>query len=255
MVLGCSFVPNAIPRFCGLSRRWRRSTVCPQPGFWKQVEAGKIPLPWGQSLESHPALDDAFIKEVAALPPEQQIVRVVAKLKELNPGYDGKEEHKIENGKVTELSFSARAVKDISPVRALTTLDKLSCRDPWPPAPTPASLADLSPLRGLRLTKVDCFHTDVSDLSPLAGMPLTQLNCAECPVSALTPLRGMPLQNLSCYGTKVSDLSLLAGAPLQRLHFNGTSVSDLSPLRGMPLAVLECSGTKVQDLSPLKDAR
>ena len=65
------------------------------------------------------AIDNVFVKEVAALPAEAQIARVVAKLKELNPGYDGKEEHKIENGRVTGLAFSARALKDISPVAAL----------------------------------------------------------------------------------------------------------------------------------------
>ena len=39
------------------------------------------------------AVDDAFIKEVAALPAEQQVQRVIAKLKELNPGYDGNEKN------------------------------------------------------------------------------------------------------------------------------------------------------------------
>jgi len=110
MILGCRFVPERDTEILRSIKTLEKINSLPVAEFWKQVEAGKIPLPWGQSLESHPALDDAFIKEVAALPAEQQVARVVARLKELNPGYDGQEEHKIENGKVTELSFSARAV-------------------------------------------------------------------------------------------------------------------------------------------------
>ena len=35
-----------------------------------------------------------------------------------------------------------------------------------------ASLSDLSPLQGMRLTYMSCFGNLVSDLSPLEGMPL-----------------------------------------------------------------------------------
>jgi len=41
---------------------------------------------------------EVFVKEVAALPAEEQVKRVVAELKRFNPGYDGKETHKIEGG-------------------------------------------------------------------------------------------------------------------------------------------------------------
>ena len=73
------------------------------------------------------------------------------------------------------MAFSARAVKDISPVRALPALETLTCYDERG-IPNPAPLADLSPLRGLRLTNLICDYTEVSDLSPLAGMPLTDLS-------------------------------------------------------------------------------
>ena len=65
-------------------------------------------------------VDDAWLKQVAALPAEKQVEAVAAKLKELNPGFDGKVTHKIEGGVVTELSFVTDKVTDISPVRALT---------------------------------------------------------------------------------------------------------------------------------------
>ena len=38
-------------------------------------------------------------------------------------------------------------------------------------------VADLSPLKGMALTHLDCDGTKVADLSPLKGMPLTVLQC------------------------------------------------------------------------------
>ena len=67
-------------------------------------------------------VDDAWLKQVAAMPAEKQVEAVAAKLKELNPGFDGKVTHKIEDGVVTELEFLTDNVTDISPVRALTGL-------------------------------------------------------------------------------------------------------------------------------------
>jgi serine/threonine-protein kinase len=201
------------------------------------------------------AIDPAFLKEVAALPAEEQVARVVAKLKELNPGYDGKETHTIFTEQVTRLGFSVCAVKDISPVRALQSLELLTCSDERARVahPSPLSpLADLSPLRGLRLTKLTCNHTEVSDLSPLVGMPLTFLQCNDCPVADLTPLRGMPLEGLRCSQTKVSDLSPLVGMPLKDLECNGCPIVNLTPLHGMSLYILLCHRTSVNDLSPLK---
>ena len=83
---------------------------------------------------------------------------------------------------MTELTFSSLRVNDISPVRALASLERLTC---WAArvdhAPVPSPLADLSPLRGLRLMMLQCYKTEVSDLSPLAGMPLTELSCPSAP--------------------------------------------------------------------------
>ena len=44
------------------------------------------------------SVDDAFIKKAAALPAEQRVALVVAKLMEHNLGYDAEEEHVIEKG-------------------------------------------------------------------------------------------------------------------------------------------------------------
>ncbi|MCX6899094.1 MAG: SUMF1/EgtB/PvdO family nonheme iron enzyme [Verrucomicrobia bacterium] len=176
-----------------------------------------------------PKAEDTFVKDVAALPPEQQVARVVGRLKELNPGFDGKETHKIESGAVTELAFSTVAATDISPLKALKWLKKLVI--------TPPTVNQKGAL---------------ADLAPLQGLPLTWLWCHNNPIADLTPLRGMPLTVMSCGGTQVRDLAPLAGMKLTVLSFNDTEVSDLSPLQDMPLTVLWCNNTKVTDLSPLQ---
>jgi serine/threonine protein kinase len=165
-------------------------------------------------------------KDVAALPAEKQVEAVVKKLRELNPGFDGKETHAIAGGAVTELRFVSDNVADISPVRSLERLKILACNGTW----DKRKLADLSPLRGLKLTFLNCSFSKVADLSPLAGMPLVELWCNHTLVSNLSPLRDVPLT---------------------RLHINETPVSDLSPLKDMPLAILQCNETQVSDVTPL----
>ncbi len=185
----------------------------------------RIPTPESRVSDA----DSAFIKSVAALPPEQQITHVMAKLKELNPQFDGKESHKIESGAVTELAFSTVGVTDIAPLKALKWLKRLSM------APTALNQKGA-----------------VSDLSPLAGLPLTGLWCQGNAISDLSPLKGMPLTVLSCGGTQIKDLAPLTGMRLTVLSFNDTEVADLYPLEGMPLTVLWCNNTRVTDLSSLK---
>lgn len=185
-------------------------------------------------IANRSATDDAFIKEVAALPAEQQVARVVAKLKELNPGYDGKEEHKIENGQVTKLTLLNTTIKDISPVRALVGLKDLGCS-------------------GIRLPNGAYSRTPLSDLSPLHTLSLTAISFEHSEVADLSPLQGMPLQVLVCADSKVSDLTPLQGMPLKAAYITNTLVEDLSPLKGMTLSTLVCAGTRIKDLSPLKD--
>jgi WD40 repeat protein len=197
-------------------------------------------------------VDDAWLKQVAALPAEKQVEEVAAKLKELNPGFDGKVTPSIENGVVTGLVFSTEDVTDISPVRALTRLQGLECSAGG--AVGKLRLSDLSPLKELPLTYLHIGGTGVSDLSQLKGMKLKRLICAYTPVSDLSPLKEMPLlESLNCDGCKVSNLSPLNGLKLTELACASTKVSDLSPLQGMPLTVLQCQDlAAVSDLSVLK---
>ncbi|MFA7006267.1 MAG: SUMF1/EgtB/PvdO family nonheme iron enzyme, partial [Verrucomicrobiia bacterium] len=175
--------------------------------------------------------EDPFVRTVAALPTEQQVTRVMARLKELNPQFDGKETHKVEGGAVTELSFSTVGVTDINPIKALKWLKKLVI--------APLTLNQKGAL---------------ADLAPLQSLPLTWLWCHGNPITDLTSLRGMPLTVLSFSGTQAGDLSPLGGMKLTILSFSDTPVADLAPLEGMPLIVLWCNNTKITDLGPIGSA-
>ena len=198
-----------------------------------------------------PPVPDAFTASVAALPAERQVAAVIAKLRELNPRYDGREQHRIVRGVVTDLTFSTAAVTDLSPVRALTGLQRLTLA-PWVGAGRGA-LADLSPLKGMQLFGLWCHNTQVADLSPLHDMPLTALSCDSTAVRDLSPLRGMKLTVFSCSRTDVNDLSPLDGMPLAVLWCDHTKVVNLWPLKGMPLKELRCDFDKDRDASILND--
>jgi hypothetical protein len=178
-----------------------------------------------------------------------QVAEVVARLKEVNPGFDGKVETKVVDGVVTDLDLLSDQVTDLSPLRAVGGVPFLRCEARGQGR---GQLADLSPLKGLQMKGLSITATRVSDLSPLEGMPLWMFNCAGTRVSDLTPLRGMPLTRLFFGGTGVSNLSPLKGMPLEYLDFSDTRVSDLSPLRDLPLVWLKCTDIPITDLSPLK---
>jgi hypothetical protein len=191
-----------------------------------------------------------WMKEVAALPAEQQVEAVVKRLHELNPRFDGRETHKIEGEVVTGFTVLVDNVADISPLHALAGLSHLNCRGS---GNGKGLLSDLSPLKGMRLTFLDIGWTAVSDLSPLSGMPLTDLSFGQSRVTDLSALKGMPLARLNCGWNVISDLSPLKGMRLTNLAFDVSHISDLSPLQGMPLINLNCSqNPQLYDLSPLK---
>ena len=207
---------------------------------------------------------------VASLSAAEQVRAVAARLKELNPKFDGTLVPTIEEGVVRELAFNTDDITDISPVRGLTRLRSLKCSgfgdrnspltDLSPLSELPlrtlvlakGELFDLSPLRGMSLTEFSCYGTRVTDLSPLTGMKLRVLNCDSIRASDLSPLKGMPLENL-VLSRKAEDLNILAGMnTLEHLCFERTTISDSRPLRGLKLTTINMSGSPVSDLSPLK---
>jgi serine/threonine protein kinase/Leucine-rich repeat (LRR) protein len=211
----------------------------------------------------------AWERVVAALSAAEQVKAVAARLKELNPGFDGAVVPIIENGVVRELAFNTDDVTDLSPLRVLSRLRALRCSgfgdrnspltDLSPLSGLPlrtlvlakGELFDLSPLRGMALTEFSCYGTRVTDLSPLEGMKLRVLNLDSLRVSDLSPLQGMPLETL-VLSRKAEHLTVLAGVnTLEHLYFEGTTISDLSPLKGMKLTTLTMCTNPVSDLSPL----
>jgi len=238
----------------------------PVAEFWKEVEEQQKRKKLGFQM---PGFDE-WMKTVAALPAEQQVEAVVKQLQDLNPAFDGNEDHALTDGVVTGLRFSSDNIVDISPVRALVGLSRLACEAANLPN---GKLEDLLPLKGMQLVILTCHGNHIHDLSPLEGMKLLELNCGNNPIADLSPLTGMPLRSLNVGVSNVSSLSMLKGMPLKVLSFNGTKVTslsplegmalthlffqdntitDLSPLKGMPLEILNCGHTQVFDLSPVK---
>jgi len=224
--------------------------------FLKEPARAKVPVTEENravvaKAASRATAHDAWLRQVAALPAKEQVDAVVAKLKELNSGFDGKVTHKVESGMVTSLEFLTDKVTDLSPVRAFTGLRTLICNG----IPGKGQLADLSPLKGMKLTELYCNYTLVSDLLPLKDMKLTSLHFSYTLVPDLSPLKDMKLLSLYCYHTPVSDLSPLKDMKLTYLFCGRTKVCDLSPLKDMKLTELNCSFTPVSDLTPLKDMK
>jgi serine/threonine protein kinase len=203
------------------------------------------------------SLEEKWRRKVTALPVGQQVAAVQARLKECNPGFEGTLDRTIENGVVVELGIPVETISDISPVRALPGLQRLTLFA----TNDKGLISDLSQLQGMQLTflKIDgCVM--VQDLMPLKGMPLTYLRLGGCKrVQDLTPLTGMKLTELRlAYCHEVRDLTPLKGMPLTRLDLwycgcTARQIRDLTPLKGLPLTDLCLTGCgDVRDVTPLE---
>jgi serine/threonine protein kinase len=205
-----------------------------------------------------------WIKNVERMPADEQLQAVSKKLRELNPGFDGKirgqygESAVVENGIVRGIGFSTDHVSDISPVRALSGLRLLGCA-----GRIEGNLSDLRPLQGMQLISLDIQGNQIEDLAPLAGMRLDNLRCFgnPCtsygkPIKSLSPLKGMPLTDLSLTSLEDGDLSPLAGMSMLSLTVPNIEIKDISVLKGMPLqnlVIANCQIAQDPDFSILKD--
>jgi serine/threonine protein kinase len=116
-------------------------------------------------------------------------------------------------------------------------------------------VANLTPLRGLPIDRLEIDGTKATDLSPLQGMSLVSLKVINSKISDLEPLKGMPLRELSINETQVSDLSPLRGAKLEKFRAAGCAIEDFSVLKGMPLQILTIERNPGQmNLNVLKGA-
>jgi serine/threonine protein kinase len=113
-------------------------------------------------------------------------------------------------------------------------------------------ISDLSPLRGVPVSRLSLVRTKVSDLSPLRGMPLRMLRVGVTSVSDLSPLKGMALESLQFSGTQVSDISVLDGMPLRDLKMTGctnlTNVEVLDRLPALQTVILPPNAKKFEFL-------
>ena len=172
---------------------------------------------------------DAYDKAIGrvrmnpVLTPEEHVKALVERLKAVNPGWDGKFEHKIEGGRLVELSFIDAKIRDISPLKGIT-------------------------LETLKLIRTQCF-----DLRPLAGAHIADLNLGGSMVRDISPLRGMPLRKLCLHALNIADVSPLKDSPLEHLLLDWTAVADLTPLAKLPLKHLGICGCRsITDISGLR---
>jgi hypothetical protein len=196
--------------------------------------------------------EELFHRQVAALSPAEQIQAVARRLKEVNEGWDGDLAlTQAADVRVLGVRVSGKRLTNLRPLRALSSLQELSCGGT---TKEHSALADLTPLKGLPLLKLDCSYTAVADLTPLQGMPLTALHLNNCKrLEDLTPLKTTPLRELFCGYSGVRDLTPLQGMRLERLDVRATRVRDLTPLHALPLERLNIYRTQVRDLTPLAD--
>ncbi len=249
----------------------RRELVTVTRNGRQVVRVSQEPPAHAAKVATRSADASAWESVVAVLSAAEQVKAVGARLKELNPDFDGAIVPTIEYDVLRGLQFNADDVSDISPVRALTKLRSLNCSgkgdrispliDLSPLSGLPLTsltvgkgqLVDLSPLKGMPLIRFATYATLVDDLSPLEGMKLRHLVCANAGrVSDLSPLKRMPLETLDLSGTKVDDLTPLTGMKLEKLYLSGTKVEELRALAGIKLETLDISGTKIANLSQLK---
>jgi serine/threonine protein kinase/tetratricopeptide (TPR) repeat protein len=195
--------------------------------------------------------DKNWRQSVEAMPPPAQADAVAARLRERNPGYAGRPQFTIEDGAITRVRMGSDAVTDLSPLQALPKMWELYCFDEQ----GMGRLADLRPLRGMRLRYLHIGGNEVSDLSPLKEMRLQALVCQQNPIRDLSPLKGIPLETLSFTGCRVRDLSPLKGMPLRHLNISANPITSLAPLAENSVTELICSNTPVRDLSPLRGLR
>ncbi len=206
-----------------------------------QVEEGSVSVAgeWGDvtlatgDYRRFPLPADPFAARVAALKPGERAAAVMERMKELNPGFDGRHKATVAEGEVRSLEFDTDAVADISPLKAVPYLWELVA------APSPGRPGKLN------------------DISPLAGhWELAAVNLKSNPVDDLTPLIGKPVISAILNDTRVRDVSPFRGGPLRVLHVNGCPLRDLTPLQGLKLTELGCvpEGGRELDLTPIADA-
>jgi serine/threonine protein kinase len=180
---------------------------------------------------------DAWLKAVKALPPEEQVRRVVARLRKVNPGYDGRETHTVSGGRVTGLFLVGETLKDIAPVGVLESLSHLGIGF--------TAVENLAPLRRLPLVELVCRGTKIRDLSPIAGMPLQRLDCRNMEVD-LRPVGSCPLKSIDCNFRPAQD-SVVLRAVSSLEQINGMAAQEFWATADEAAALAKAGGALPED--------
>jgi Leucine-rich repeat (LRR) protein len=236
--LQCRFRPQRHPRVLRSIKSLATINDRPVAEFWKDHDDRQTAI-------------ETWSKRVAALAGEEQAREVIAKLRELNPGFRQYVGQKIENGEVTELSFQTDNVTDITPVRALSKLRLLGISGSEAVKPYEAKFYDLDPVRDLPIGHLQVANTLVGDLSYLPTK-LQVLVCSNAPVRDLRPLRAYPLFYLDCSGTLVDDLSPIKGSGIGHLFVKNARLKDYAPLAGMRIHELDGEFVPARDTEVLR---
>jgi tRNA A-37 threonylcarbamoyl transferase component Bud32 len=195
------------------------------------------------AAESKP-VDAAFLAEVAAAPPEQQVELVRERIEALNgvkvkftPTFGG-------DGKVAALTvdqIDQVALPDLSPLVGLRDLGRLIIDSP--------GLRDISWLSGMEIDTLNIVRGTFTDISVLNNLPLRHISLLTSSVSDFSSLAGKPLESFNLYGCRsIKDLNFIHGMPLNTLRVEDVELTDWSPLRGLPLTNL------IADLEPEREA-
>jgi serine/threonine protein kinase len=190
---------------------------------------------------------DADAKRIAALPAFRQVEEVRKELIRRNPGFDGKLEHRIEGGEVTEFRIVTDKVTDIVPIRVFNALRLLQCWGTITDKPN-GQLEDLTPLEGMNLaslTHLDLAGTRVTD----AGL----VHFKDCKA----------LRFLSLDSTRVTDRGLANFQhceDLREVLLRTTSVTDagmvyLKDRKGLTLLYLDATGVTDAGLVLFNDCK
>ena len=170
--------------------------------------------------------------------------------------YDDWSQHSVSG---THDSLNGKQVSSVGSVDSLTDISHM--KNIRELALYNQQITDISPLRGLHLTKLGLGGNQISDISvlPYCGA-LTDLQLHHNPVSDIGPLTDIStLTSLELSQTKVTDIRPLAGLPLTYCSLLETPVADYSPLIELPhlewLRVSDLSSEQVSIIGRLTRCR
>lgn len=161
--------------------------------------------------------------------------------------------YKSDVEKITELSINGKDIQNIGGIENLTNLQKFYSNN---------EVRDLSPLKNLTsLTQLSFNDSEITDISPLKNLTnLQQLSLVHNRISDISALKDLTdLQKLNLTDNKISDISALRNlVNLESLELGdgmgGNNISDLTPISELKnLKLLSIMYNKISDISALKN--